>query len=157
MSEQGEPQAGQFEQQSPEIRGTAVLVTLCAALTIMAGAVWAMQRLLQHERGELGQRQPDTLPTPSPSALPLELQSFAVANGELENRAASARLRSWGWLDAGKRTAHIPIDAAMQWLVDDAAGAATSSPSTSAAASPPAAPAAGPAPSVSRSREQSHE
>lgn len=61
-----------------------------------------------------------SVPEPVPPSGELEFELFqddAPADGERDRDARLQRLRSWGWLDRRQGTVHMPIDRAMELVV----------------------------------------
>ena len=119
MSE-GSP--GQTTPQSPEgVSGrfiTWVIVTVVLVTLALIGVAIALLRIDFHEV-----RNP--VPTPSyPRAQNVggidQPSIWATAEGKAKNHESSVQLADYGWASANHRIARIPIDRAMQWLLDDA-------------------------------------
>lgn len=97
-----------------DVRGvvfnTAVLMALCVATFIAIGLVMGRFKAEEVEMDKLALsnrfRSDPTPPAPQLQADP---------NGDTRDvlKAAAARLDAYGWNDAGKTTAHIPIDRAI--------------------------------------------
>jgi hypothetical protein len=108
-----------IDQQPDDIPGRPIIGSVAVALaTIVAAAVvvWVLTWWL---RGEIGQ---NVMP-PAAQQLPedvngLEVPVFGVQTAaERQAREARERLATYGWIDAGARRVHIPIEVAIELLV----------------------------------------
>ena len=144
-------------QEAPNAHGVAVepdvvpsavplgLFALLAVITIVCAAiVFVFFHLLQKQadrkdRAEIAEagldRPQDTIPPPP------RLQIHAVASWQEFRQAENQRLTTYGWLDRSQGAVHVPIERAIDLVVERGIGPLPPSPLTIPAA--PAAPLAG--------------
>ena len=112
---------------------------LAIAAIVSAIVVFALFRALEKkaqtvDRAEIAdaglERPPDTLP-PAP-----RLQIHAVANWNAYRNAEVDRLSTYGWLNRGTGAVHIPVDRAMELILERGVGPLPPAPVTVPQAQP---------------------
>lgn len=112
--------SGRVAQEARDLRGKRLVLIGGVALAVFGAAVWVAAGLLQSERG--------TLLDPAAPALGSRATLDGLEQGQIEARArglrqerrARQRLESYGWADESRGIAHVPIDLAIDRLVEQA-------------------------------------
>jgi hypothetical protein len=103
------------------VRWFAVIGTGIAALLVFAVATFVVYRYLQAQERALQPLGPDPIPAllGQPEIGIVDQVPFDVTRSfQAYKRDSLDRLSSWGWLDRQKGTIHIPIDRAMELVIE---------------------------------------
>ena len=100
--------------------GLLAITAIVAAIIVLVFFRLLEKRAENVDRASIAEagleRPPDTLP-PAP-----RLQIHAVANWDAYRNAESTRLSSYGWLNRDSGAVHIPVDRAMELVLDRGVG-----------------------------------
>jgi hypothetical protein len=117
-----EENPGQVTAQAPEgVSGRFVGWVLAIVVLLTLAMIGVARLLLDTDFHEI--RSPVRAPAYPRAQTVGDIEQPSIwgsAEGEGKNRRSNATLNEYGWVDGGRRIAQIPIDRAMQWLVDDA-------------------------------------
>lgn len=125
-----EPQRSPIVEQAPEgLRGGLVTATIMASIVIILICVAVVGLLLFRKTGRVaGGSEVPAYPVASAVGGIHQLPLDGPASGLVASAVAHRSLERYGWVDRDRGIARIPIDRAIDWVVDDALGGPLPSP-----------------------------
>lgn len=134
---QADPESLRRGYESSEITGRGILwfaIIFVSILIFIHGAIWVTFRVIVNTQAQTAEKSPLAEP---PTLVGPALQPSTVHNRlpwqdvKLSNDAASEKLSGYGWVDQASGIVHIPIEQAMQVVVDRQAAPGASTGPTS--------------------------